>query len=212
MSRRLPVYLLLDTSGSMQGEPIEQVKNGLQMLVASLRQDPYALETAWLSVITFNSGAQVAVPLTELTSFQPPEIQANGSTDLGAALELVANSVKKDLVKTTPTTKGDWRPMVFLMTDGAPMDDWKKGLNSFQKEKWGVIVGCCVDNGDETVLKQITESVLKLNTADTASMKAFFKWISASVSQGSKSVEQAGKDVQGLSELPPPPPEIKVVV
>lgn len=212
MSRRLPVYLLLDTSGSMQGEPIEQVKNGVQMLVASLRQDPYALETAWLSVITFNSGAQVAVPLTELTSFQPPEIQASGSTDLGAALELVANSVKKDLVKTTPTTKGDWRPMVFLMTDGGPTDDWKRGLDRFKQEKWGVIVGCCVDNGDETVIKQVTESVVKLNTADTASMKAFFKWISASVSQGSKSVEQAGKDVQGLSELPPPPPEIKVVV
>ena len=60
MSRRLPVYLLLDTSGSMSGEPIEQVKNGVQMLVASLRQDPYALETAWLSVITFSSGANVA--------------------------------------------------------------------------------------------------------------------------------------------------------
>lgn len=212
MSRRLPVYLLLDTSGSMTGEPIEQVKNGVQMLVASLRQDPYALETAWLSVITFSSGANVAVPLTELTAFQPPNIDASGSTDLGAALELVANCVKKDLVKTTPTTKGDWRPMVFLMTDGGPTDDWQKGLARFRQEKWGVIVGCCVDSGDETSLKQITESVVRLNTSDTASMKAFFKWISASVSQGSKSVEQAGKDVQGLSELPPPPPEIKVVV
>ena len=56
--RRLPVYLLLDTSGSMSGEPIEQVKNGLQMLVAGLRQDPYALETAYLAVITFDSAAQ----------------------------------------------------------------------------------------------------------------------------------------------------------
>jgi len=196
----------------MSGEPIEQVKNGVQMLVASLRQDPYALETAWLSVITFSSGANVAVPLTELTAFQPPAIDANGSKDLGAALALVANTVKKDLVKTTATTKGDWRPMVFLMTDGGPTDDWQKGLARFRQEKWGVVVGCCVDNGDEAALKQITESVVRLNTSDTASMKAFFKWISSSVSQGSKSVEQAGKDVQGLSELPPPPPEVKVVV
>lgn len=44
--RRLPVYLLLDTSGSMYGEPIEAVKNGVQVLVSTLRQDPYALETA----------------------------------------------------------------------------------------------------------------------------------------------------------------------
>ena len=102
--------------------------------------------------------------------------------------------------------------MVFLMTDGGPTDDWQKGLARFRQEKWGVVVGCCVDNGDESALKQITESVVKLNTSDTASMKAFFKWISSSVSQGSKAVEQTGKDVQGMNELPPPPPEIKVVV
>ena len=51
--RRLPVYLLVDTSGSMMGEAIESVRNGLQMLVSALRQDPYALETAYLSVYYF---------------------------------------------------------------------------------------------------------------------------------------------------------------
>lgn len=47
--RRLPVYLVIDTSGSMTGEPIEAVKNGIQMLISTLRQDPYALETAYIS-------------------------------------------------------------------------------------------------------------------------------------------------------------------
>lgn len=211
MSRRLPVYLVLDTSGSMSGESIQQVNNGVQMLVAALRQDPYALETAWLSVITFSSDADVAVPLTELTAFQTPNLVASGGTSLGAGLAKVAECASKELVKTTATTKGDWRPMVFLMTDGGPTDDWKKGLARFKQEKWSVVVGCCVDSGDESVLKQITESVVKLNTSDSASIKAFFKWISSSVSQGSKGVEQSGKEVQGLNELPPPPPEIKVV-
>ncbi|MEF8720500.1 MAG: VWA domain-containing protein, partial [Candidatus Accumulibacter necessarius] len=84
--RRLPVYLLLDTSGSMSGEPIEAVKNGVQILVSTLRQDPYALETAFLSIITFDSAAKQVVPLTELATFQTPPISASGSTELGAAL------------------------------------------------------------------------------------------------------------------------------
>lgn len=63
--RRLPVYLLLDTSGSMYGEPIAAVKNGVEMLLSTLRQDPYALETAYISIITFDSTAQQIVPLTD---------------------------------------------------------------------------------------------------------------------------------------------------
>lgn len=81
--RRLPVYLLVDTSGSMHGEAIEAVRNGLQVLVSALRQDPYALETAYLSVITFSSNAQQVTPLTELMNFQVPHIEANGTTAMG---------------------------------------------------------------------------------------------------------------------------------
>ena len=87
--RRLPVYLLVDTSGSMHGEAIEAVRNGLQVLVSALRQDPYALETAYLSVITFNSSAQQIIPLTELMNFQVPDIQASGTTAMGEALTLL---------------------------------------------------------------------------------------------------------------------------
>ena len=118
--RRLPVYLVLDTSGSMMGEPIEAVKNGVQVLVSTLRQDPYALETAHVSVITFNSDAQQVVPLNELTSFQPPSITAQGQTCLGKALALVAKKIDEEVQKTSADAKGDWKPLVFLMTDGAP--------------------------------------------------------------------------------------------
>ena len=64
--RRLPVYLLLDCSGSMTGEPIEAVKTGLQVLVSALRQDPQAIESAYLSVITFDSSARQVVPMTDM--------------------------------------------------------------------------------------------------------------------------------------------------
>jgi uncharacterized protein YegL len=197
----------------MTGEPIEAVKNGVQVLISTLRQDPYALETAYLSVITFDSSAKQVVPLTELSSFQMPEIKASGATALGDALSLLANKIGTEITKTTPEMKGDWKPLIFLMTDGGPTDNWQKGLTDFKKQKVGVVVACAAGQGADTkVLKQITEIVVQLDTADSATIKAFFKWVSASVSTGSQKIDASGVDVAGLSELPPPPPEVNIIV
>jgi len=205
--RRLPVYLVLDISGSMSGEPIEAVKNGVQVFVSTLRQDPYALETAYLSVITFDSSARQIVPLTELTMFQMPDIQATGTTSLGEALSLLANKVSTEVTKTTTEVKGDWKPLVFLMTDGEPTDDWQK------KQKFGIVVACAAGSGANiSILKQITEVVVQLDTADSATIKAFFKWVSASVSKGSQKIDSTGSDVLSYDELPPPPIEVNIPV
>lgn len=211
--RKLPVYLLLDTSGSMMGEPIEAVKNGVQILVGALRQDPYALETAHLSVITFDTKVAQVVPLSELTAFNVPDIQATGMTNLGAALKLLAERSDAEVTKTTAETKGDWKPMVFIMTDGGPTDDWEAGLAEFKKRKFGIVVACAAGPAaDAECLRQITENVVMLDTADTASLRAFFKWVSASISTGSQKVDADGKEVAGISELPPVPPELSVLV
>jgi len=211
--RRLPVYLLLDTSGSMYGEPIEAVKNGVQTLVSTLRSDPYALETAYISIITFNSSAQQIVSLTELSAFQSPQIDASGCTALGEALALLANKVDSEVTKTTAEIKGDWKPIVFIMTDGEPTDDLHKGLSELKKRKFGMIVACAAGQGANTnTLKLITENVVQLDTADNATIKAFFKWVSASISTGSQKVEDTHGDVTKMSELPPPPPEVNIVV
>jgi len=211
--RRLPVYLLVDVSGSMHGEPIESVKNGLQMLVAALRKDPQALETAYLSVITFGSSAQQITPLTELSTFQLPEITAGGCTVLGEALKLVCKCRDNEVTKTTATTKGDWRPMVFILTDGVPTDDPTEGISEFRARKWGASVCCAAGPGaDKNLLDKITpECVVELATADQATLSAFFKWVTASIVSTSKSINESGTSSDSMDQLPPPPPEVQIV-
>ncbi len=210
--RRLPVYLLLDTSGSMFGEPIEAVKNGVQTLLNTLKSDPYALETAYLSIITFDSKAEQMVPLTELAAFQQPTIKASGCTALGGALSLLAQRVDEEVTKTTTEVKGDWKPLVFIMTDGLPTDNLDKGLENFRKRKFGMVVACAAGQAaDVRTLQKITENVVQLDTADSATIKAFFKWVSASISTSSKSIEDTGSDSMTMNELPPPPPEVNVI-
>ncbi|MDR2032038.1 MAG: VWA domain-containing protein [Azoarcus sp.] len=211
--RRLPVYLLIDTSGSMAGEPIEAVKVGLQTMVSALRSDPYALETAFLSVIAFSSKAAQIVPLTELVHFQIPELHANGVTALGGALSLLADCIERDVRKTSAEAKGDWKPVCFLLTDGQATDDLNRGIEALKRVKFGTLVACAAGPGanvDE--LRRITEAVVTLDTADSNTLKAFFQWVSASVSVSSQKIDLNKKEISGLSELPPPPPEVNVAL
>lgn len=210
--RRLPVYLLLDTSGSMTGEPIEAVKNGVQMMLHSLRQNPQAIETAYVSIITFDDKAQQIVPLTDLASFQMVDIKAQSTTSLGAALSLLADRMETEITKTTTEQKGDWKPLTFLMTDGVSTDDWQSGFNKLKQVNKGLIVGCAAGAGaDDSILKQITNSVVRLDNADSETISKFFQWVTASISTTSTKVEETGIELSGLDQLPPPPSELVIV-
>jgi uncharacterized protein YegL len=210
--RRLPVYILLDTSGSMKGEPIESVKVGLETMVASLRQDPFALESVHISIITFDREVKQIVPLTELENMQIPDIQTpeSGPTHLGAALELLCQKVDSEVQLNTPSKKGDWMPLLFIMTDGKPSDVqvYNQIIPEVKKRHFGSIIACAAGaKADTQPLELLTNQVYSLETTDSATFRQFFKWVSASVSTGNRSVGATDE-----FQLPPPPPEVHTVI
>lgn len=210
--RRLPVYLLLDTSGSMNGEPIQAVNVGLQSLMSSLRSDPHALDSVYISIITFDKEVKEFLPLTEVSNVQLQEITCpkSGPTHLGEALEVVMKKIDSDIKLSSANQKGDWMPLLFIMTDGKPSDmmKFKEMSSKIKSKKFGNIIACGAGpKAKEEYLKMLTDNVTMLDHMDSASFEAFFEWVSVVVNQGSKS---AG--VTEEIELPPAPKELNIVI
>lgn len=210
--RRLPVYLLIDTSGSMKGEPIESVKVGLEAMVASLRQDPFALESVNISIITFDSVVKQLLPLTELENLQLPEIVTpdSGPTHLGAALELLCRMVDKEVQLSTTERKGDWMPLLFVMTDGKPSDIqlYNQMIPEVKKRHFASIIACAAGmHAKVEPLKLLTCQVYSLDIVDSSTFKQFFKWVSDSIGIGNRSIGATDELV-----LPPPPTEVNFVI
>lgn len=210
--RRLPVYFLLDTSGSMYGEPIQALNNALSGMINTLRSDAQALDSLWISIITYDREVKEIVPLTELVSFQLPEITCpqSGPTHTGKALEMLYQKVKSDIIKGSPTQKGDWKPLFFLFTDGKPNDLqlYREMTPKIKAFDFGAIVCCAAGHmADDSLLKELTDNVVHLDSADSSTLKQFFKWVSETIEQGNKS-QGTGESVT----LPTPPSEITLVI
>ena len=211
--RRAPIYLLIDTSGSMFGEPIEAVKNGVKLCIQDLRNDPESMEKAYVSVITFSNTAEMIMPLTYIGDIREEDIQkklvANGETSMGAALEKLNESLKKDLIKNSKETKGDYKAFVLILTDGNPTDKSKldNAINNIDRRKISYLVAATTDEKTKDVLSKITQQEQNIiylpSAAPETTFKRFFKWVSQSFS---KSIEPGGETGNGdLGELPPLP-------
>jgi uncharacterized protein YegL len=202
--RRLPVYFLIDVSESMVGEPIQQVEEGLAMVVKTLKTDPYALETVYISVIAFAGMPKELIPLTDIIAFYPPKLPIGGGTSLGKALDFLMNEFDKNLVRTTHDQKGDWKPIVFLFTDGIPTDNVDRSVNrwnSSYKTKANIVAVSFGTSQNMALLQRLTENVLIFENTDTNSYKHFFRWITASIQVSSASLQAEGSNNMQLAKI-----------
>ena len=205
--RRLPIYLLLDCSESMAGEAITELERGIKSMVDHLQGDPHAIETAYLSVITFANDARQIIPLTEVLNFRAPRLTVRTGSALGAGLEVLMDCLKSEVRKTTAIVKGDYKPLVILFSDGQPTDDYEPVAEEIRRQRNPAIaniyaIGCGPDADFET-LREVTDIVLKMPDVSADVWKKVFVWLSASVSSTTQHLG-SGREGQGLNlpELP----------
>lgn len=208
-SRRLPVYILADRSGSMVGEPIVAVNQGLQFLKNDLENEPRAVESIWISIISFGGRATVDVPMTELLSFLPPTLNAEGSTPLGEALRLLNQAIDHDIILGSGQHTGDYKPLVFLFTDGEPTDEWRTAAQEVkqrtQAKTANIIAIGCGSNVNVSTLKEITESVMLMENVNGGDFQRLLAWVSQSVKRASQTRPSGDPNAQNQVSLPPPP-------
>lgn len=177
----------------MVGEPLQAIESGIHAMIRQLRSDPQALETAWLSIITFSEGAKVLMPLTELFNFQMPMLKLGAGTALSAALTLLEQRVSSEVVRSTPDRRGDFKPIIFILTDGDPTDKWESAADRFKREfsekRATVVAVICGDDATPGKMRRITDQVVLAKNLDEKTLKSVFNWVSASIASASQSVE-----------------------
>lgn len=102
--------------------------------------------------------------------------------------------LRRNIIKTTLEQKGDWKPIIFLFTDGVPTDNSKNAIHEW-KQNWqrtaNMIAISFGDNTDTSLLGELTDNVLQFNNATSDDYQKFFKWVTDSIKTNSVRVENS---------------------
>jgi uncharacterized protein YegL len=196
---RVACVLLLDTSSSMSGAPIESLNRGYDTLREALSEDPLARKRTEIGVITFGGSARLAVPFTEGRDLSAASFAAEGMTPMGAAIELGLDQLiaRKQTYKDAGLEY--FRPWLFVITDGAPTDGATfttaaARAREIEAKRGVAVFPVGVAGADMTTLAQLSTTREPL-MLDGLKFVELFQWLSASMSVVSQS-SPGGSDEQ----------------
>ncbi len=211
----LPVYLLADISGSMEGAPLAALVYALENFVAEALDDPYAAETIAVGFIPFAAEARlVGGGLVPVRDWALPALEAGGPTRLDLAFEAMSQSLQRDVQpRSAERPTADFGPLAFVLTDGMPTtadgqsDDvaWRAARETVLRPAQGprchgiVVFGCGPDVDDATLRAVSTGAAFH---GAAANFSPFFQFVSQTLTA---SLQGRHSPVELLKRLPPPP-------
>lgn len=214
VTRPLRFYWVLDVSSSMLGTKIDRLNYAIREVLPAMRDvandNPYAaLE---VKVLTFATGAQWHTPApVPLASFQWTDVSAGGARDMGAAMRKLAEELSIDNMPERGLP-----PVVVLISDGPPTDNYAKGLRELQERPWArravrLAIGIG-DDADLDVLRQFIDHVEiePLKACDSHALLSYIRWATTTDLMSARlpgiRTKDQGEDPSSTDALPDPPP------
>jgi len=200
---RCPCVLLLDTSGSMKGAPLDALNAGLQTYKHDLSKDILASRRVEVAVVTFNSEITVVQDFVTADQFLPPTLTAQGLTHMGGGIHKALDMVQARKAQYRANGIAYYRPWVFMITDGAPqgepdgvVEQAAQRIRDDEAANRIAFFAVGVENADmERLGRIVVRTPVKLIGLNFVEM---FVWLSASMQKISQS------KVSEQVALPPP--------
>jgi uncharacterized protein YegL len=184
---RCPCLLLLDTSGSMAGQPIAELNAGIREFYNELQNDSLAIKRVEVALMSFGP-VRLISEFNTAECFFDPQLEAVGDTPIGEAIQKGIELIKNRKEQYRANGISFYRPWIFLITDGAPTDQWQTAaamVREGENTKSFAFFAIGVHKADMKILKQI--SVREPVKLQGLKFREFFQWLSNSMKSASRS-------------------------